>query len=101
MIELPLETVYNDETSNLSVAHCLFTFPFLHARNFMKRLFYNYALRNFSVGSVALPTGLLLLFSGAGYGVVNGWKACRHWSQQPPVRSCSARCRSWSVSNWC
>ncbi|MCF2514803.1 glycosyltransferase family 2 protein [Sphingomonas sp. G124] len=69
VIELPLETVYEDETSHLNVWRCLVTFPFLHARNFLKRLFYNYVLRNFSLGSVVLPTGLLLVALGATYGV--------------------------------
>lgn len=69
VIELPLETVYEDETSHLSIWRCLVTFPFLHARNFLKRLFYNYVLRNFSIGSVVLPTGLLLVALGATYGV--------------------------------
>ena len=70
VIELPLETVYNGETSNLSSWRCLVTFPFLHMRNFLKRLFYNYVLRNFSFGSIALPTGLLLLILGTAYGTI-------------------------------
>ena len=32
-------------------------------------MFYNYVLRNFSIGSVVLPTGLLLVALGATYGV--------------------------------
>ena len=70
VIELPLETVYEDETSHLNIWRCLVTFPFFHARNFLKRLFYNYGLRNFSIGSVGLPTGILLILFGAGYGAI-------------------------------
>ena len=70
VVELPLETIYDRETSGLSAWRCLITFPFLHTRNFLKRLFYNYMLRNFSLGSVTLPTGVALLVFGAVYGTV-------------------------------
>jgi glycosyltransferase involved in cell wall biosynthesis len=70
VIELPLETVYGDEISHLSAWKCLVTFPFLHLRNFMKRIFYNYLLRNFSIGSIALPTGILMILFGATYGLI-------------------------------
>ncbi|MCL6741397.1 glycosyltransferase family 2 protein [Sphingomonas sp. RB56-2] len=70
VVELPLETVYEGEASHLNTWRCLITFPFLHFRNFFKRLIYNYVVRNFSVGSIALPTGLLLVLSGVIYGVI-------------------------------
>lgn len=70
VIELPLETVYGDEISHLSAWKCLVTFPFLHLRNFMKRIFYNYVLRNFSVGSIALPLGIVMILFGATYGLI-------------------------------
>ena len=77
VMELPLETVYEDETSHLSAWRCLITFPFLHARNFLKRLFYNYVLRNFSIGSVVLPTGLVLVVLGTTYGVIQWIESLR------------------------
>ena len=52
VVELPIETVYRDEKSNLSELRCLATFPLLHLRNFAKRIFYNYFLRNFSIASL-------------------------------------------------
>jgi glycosyltransferase involved in cell wall biosynthesis len=72
IVELPLETVYKDELSGLNEWRCLVTFPFLHLRNFMKRIFYNYMLRNFSLGSITLPLGVLMLAFGSIYGIV-GW----------------------------
>ncbi|HEX6604786.1 MAG TPA: glycosyltransferase family 2 protein [Sphingomicrobium sp.] len=81
VIELPLETVYNDERSGLSVWRCLVTFPFLHMRNFIKRIFYNYVLRNFSLGSITLPLGLLMLAFGAIYGIVRWVESSE--SQEP------------------
>jgi glycosyltransferase involved in cell wall biosynthesis len=70
VVEQPLETRYRDETSHLSVARCLFTFPFLHFRNFIKRLFYNYFLRNFDFASLYLLAGLALGTFGAIFGAL-------------------------------
>jgi len=81
IIELPLETVYKDELSGLSEWRCLLTFPFLHVRNFFKRIFYNYMLRNFSLGSITLPLGLLMLTFGSVYGLVRWIES--YESQEP------------------
>ncbi|MFX7090853.1 hypothetical protein ABTH94_22505, partial [Acinetobacter baumannii] len=43
-----------------------------HARNFGKRIFYNYYLRDLTLASLELPIGLLLL----GFGVIYGGY---HW----------------------
>ena len=66
--EQPLEARYGDEVSNLSVGRALLTFPFLHLRNFIKRLFYNYFLRNFDAASLNLLAGLTLTGFGAIFG---------------------------------
>lgn len=68
--EQPLETRYGDETSHLSALHCFVTFPFLHLRNFLKRIFYSYFLRNFDVASLNLMAGVLLGLFGAVFGAV-------------------------------
>jgi dolichol-phosphate mannosyltransferase len=68
VVEQPLEARYGDEVSNLSVGRALLTFPFLHLRNFTKRLFYNYFLRNFDVASLNLSAGLVLSGFGALFG---------------------------------
>ena len=60
---------YADETSRLSELRCFFTFPPLHLRNFVKRITYNYFLRNFSIASVNLVMGLLLVGFGLVFGV--------------------------------
>lgn len=68
VVELPIETVYSDEQSHLSELRCLATFPFLHGRNFLKRLVYNYLLRNFSAASLSLIGGMILLAFGGVFG---------------------------------
>ena len=40
-----------------------------HFRNFLKRIFYGYYLRDMSLASIELPLGVLLLISGCGFGI--------------------------------
>jgi glycosyltransferase involved in cell wall biosynthesis len=75
IVELPIETVYEGETTHLSELRCLLAFPPLHARNFLKRLFYNYILRNFSAATLNLFAGLVLLGFGLIHGVVSWVRA--------------------------
>jgi len=67
--DLPLESHYGDETSNLSVTNCLLTFPLNHARNFAKRIAYNYFIRNFSMASLHLTLGSVMTVFGFIFGV--------------------------------
>jgi dolichol-phosphate mannosyltransferase len=66
--EVPMDARYADEHSSLSVLRVLCTFPFYHTCNFLKRLFYGYFLRGFSIASVNLIAGAAML----GFGVVFG-----------------------------
>ena len=66
--DVPMDACYADERSSLSLGKVLCTFPFYHARNFLKRLFYNYFLRGFSIASVNLALGTVML----GFGLVFG-----------------------------
>jgi glycosyltransferase involved in cell wall biosynthesis len=68
VIELPMTAVYADEKSNMRLTHTLMTFPGLHLRNLGKRIIYNYFLRNFSLASINLVVGVLLVASGCLFG---------------------------------
>jgi|RhiMetdeSRZDD1v2_1073273.scaffolds.fasta_scaffold207791_2 dolichol-phosphate mannosyltransferase len=70
IVELPIVSFYQNENSHLSELRCLFTFPLLHARNFFKRIAYNYFLRNFSVASLNLLVGTLLTLFGLTFGLI-------------------------------
>jgi dolichol-phosphate mannosyltransferase len=70
IVELPLVSFYDQENSNLNELRCLATFPILHIRNLLKRIAYNYLLRNFSVASLNLLAGLALTLFGFVFGVV-------------------------------
>lgn len=71
-IDVPMNAHYGEEVSNLKISKIVGEFLMKHMRNFGKRIFYNYYLRDLSLASIELPLGLLLLFFGAIYG---GW----HW----------------------
>ena len=73
VVEQPIESVYGDERSHLSIVRCLLTFPILHLRNFLKRLFYNYFLCNFDFASLYLLAGFALTLFGVIFGAL-AWR---------------------------
>jgi len=65
VLDVPMTATYGDETSGLKISRILPRFLFGHFVNFSKRIVYNYFLRDFSVASLELVLGLvLLIFSG-------------------------------------
>lgn len=46
-------------------------FPFRHLVNFTKRIFYRYYLREWNVGSLELPLGVLLIAFGSWFGLTS------------------------------
>lgn len=71
VIDIPMDARYGDEVSNLKVSKILGEFLFKHTRNFIKRIFYNYYLRDMSLASIELPLGILLFTFGVSFG---GWQ---------------------------
>jgi len=69
--DVPIEARYGDEQSSLSVRQSLMQFPICHLRNYIKRLFYNYFLRDFNIASVNLVIGLMLVTFGVTFGSVH------------------------------
>lgn len=68
--EVPMESVYADETSSLRVREVWAEFLVKNLRNFFKRIGYNYFLRGFSIASIELVVGLLLAAFGVIFGAV-------------------------------
>jgi glycosyltransferase involved in cell wall biosynthesis len=68
VIDVPMDARYADEVSNLNVFKASGEFMIKNLRNFVKRLFYNYYLRDMSIASIELPVGLALLGSGLAFG---------------------------------
>ncbi|WP_296944462.1 glycosyltransferase family 2 protein [uncultured Massilia sp.] len=75
--DVPMDAVYGDEVSNLKISRIVTEFAAKHVRNFFKRLFYNYYLRNMSLASIELPLGVLLLLFGILFGVSHWVDAAR------------------------
>ncbi len=79
VVDIPMRAVYGSESSNLRIGRVLIEFTLLNARNTLKRLLYNYFLRDFSIASLELVFGLGLLLFGLGFGIVE-WIAA--WRSQ-------------------
>jgi hypothetical protein len=72
VIDIPMHARYGDEVSNLRITRIAGEFLLKHIRNLCKRIGYSYFLRDFSLASLELVGGTLLLAFGAIFG---GW----HW----------------------
>ncbi len=72
--DVPMEAIYGEETSNLRVSKVLLPFALKHARNFVRRIFYTYFLRDFSAATLELVLGISLLAFGFIFGSVK-WYA--------------------------
>jgi len=83
-VDVPMDAVYGDEVSNLKVSKVITEFAVKNVRNFFKRLFYNYYLRNLSVASLELPIGVLLTTFGLVYGVAH-WIASAQSDVETPA----------------
>jgi dolichol-phosphate mannosyltransferase len=77
VVDVPMSANYGEEVSNLKISKIIGEFLFKHARNFFKRIFYNYYLRDLSLASIELPLGLLLLLFGAGFGLFNWYESAQ------------------------
>lgn len=73
VVDVPMSARYLGEISNMNPTREIPRFAFAHLRNFWKRIFYNYFLREFSLASIELVLGILLCVFGSIYGVVN-WR---------------------------
>lgn len=67
--EMPMPAFYGNEKSSLKIWRVFWTFPFLHFRNLVKRIIYNYYVRDWSIGSIELPVGLVLMIWGVWFGL--------------------------------
>jgi len=74
VVDIPMHAKYGDETSNLSIGKVVGEFLGKHSRNFAKRIFYNYFLRDMTVASLELVFGLGMLLFGLIYGGT-------HWAE--------------------
>jgi dolichol-phosphate mannosyltransferase len=74
VVDVPMEARYEGETSSLRIGRIIHEFLFKHARNFGKRIFYNYFLRDLSLASMLLLVGTVFV-------AVGGFLGLRYWYQ--------------------
>jgi hypothetical protein len=78
-----MQAVYGEERSGLKPFAVLGPFLAKHLRNFAKRIFYNYYLRDFSAASLELAAGLGLSAFGAGFGAYHWWASAAEGTTTP------------------
>jgi glycosyltransferase involved in cell wall biosynthesis len=69
--DIPMKAVYGDEKSHLRIRKVLVEFPWRHTVNLIKRIFYRYYLREWSVASIELPVGVGMLTFGVWFGLAS------------------------------
>lgn len=69
VFDVSIPAKYGDEESNLRISRVLVEFPWRYLVNFIKRIFYRYYLREWTVASIELPVGFLMMVFGIGYGI--------------------------------
>jgi dolichol-phosphate mannosyltransferase len=74
VVDVPMPAIYGDEESNLRILHSIPTFLAGHLRNTVKRIGYNYFLRDFNLASFELVAGFAMLLFGTAYGLAH-WGA--------------------------
>jgi len=84
VIDVPMPARYGSEVSNLRISSVFGEFLRKHAKNFIKRIFYNYYLRDMSLASIELPVGLLLMVFGFTFGAYH-WINSMAKGQWTPV----------------
>ncbi len=70
--DIPMDSVYADEESNLKIGKVLPEFLKKHASRLWRRYVYNYLVRDFNVGTLYSIFGALLIVVGAAFGA-------KHW----------------------
>jgi len=83
-IDIPMDAKYGDEVSNLKISKIIGEFAAKHMRNFAKRIFYNYYLRDMSLASIEMPIGVLMMVFGILFGGYH-WLGAAYSGSSAPV----------------
>lgn len=79
--DIPMVAKYANEKSNLSEFKIIPTFLYGHIKNFGKRIFYNYFLRDFNLASLELIFGIPFVLFGTVYGAYQWYDNYIHGTQ--------------------
>lgn len=73
VIEMPMASTYGGEPSSLKPLRVIWPFLRGNLRNGLKRIFYSYFLRGFSVASIELVLGVTMFLFGLVFGICHWW----------------------------
>tara|TARA_B110000967_G_scaffold209688_1_gene267082 strand:- start:4775 stop:5731 length:957 start_codon:yes stop_codon:yes gene_type:complete len=62
--DVAIKSIYNNEKSNIKIMNVIFLFPILYLRNFFRRFFYEYCLRNPDIRFLSFVLGIFSLVFG-------------------------------------
>lgn len=71
VLDIPMNSNYGDEKSNLIISRIIGEFFFKHLKNVAKRVFYCYFLRGFTLASIELMLGFILVAFGSVFGGIH------------------------------
>ena len=71
VVDVPMKAIYGSETSNLKISRTVFEFTIKHYKNFVKRITYNYFIKDFNLASIELLLAMCALFLGSLIGATN------------------------------
>ena len=70
---MPIKSIYDNERSNINIFKIIFKFPIMYIRNFFRRYFYEYCIRNTDYRFLSFALGFLFTLSGITFSLLN-WK---------------------------
>jgi hypothetical protein len=68
VMDIPMNAQYGDENSSLKISRVTFEFLYKSMRNLVKRVGYNYFLRDMSIASFELIVGIAMFLFGVLFG---------------------------------
>ena len=71
--DIPIKSIYDNEKSNINIFKIIFKFPIMYIRNFFRRYFYEYCIRNTDYRFLSFVLGFLFTLSGITFSLLN-WK---------------------------
>lgn len=73
--DVPMKAAYLGEKSNLKPARVMVEFPLKYLSRFVKRIFYNYFLRDFNAGTLQFLFGVFLISIGGAFGLTKWYES--------------------------
>lgn len=84
VVDIPMDAHYGDEESQLKIGKIIGDFTRKNIKNTLKRIFYNYFLRDMSLASIELVIGFVLFLFGIVYGTYH-WIASAQAGVETPT----------------